>query len=246
MGGVRGAVFGAVALAAGGWSGTASAIVLQATYIGSIAEGSYDETNMFGSGTDIGGLDYRLGFIFDTATPAIRNTGKTFEQLYGGTSTGAPTPILSAWVTIGGHTEHVAGTFQGGTEALSAPGLYSTTDQTATDQFSSGGHQISRWINGWAFGTPETFPRRIYEPVGLAMLGNPPGIYGGGNFEFTDCVTTGSGCDSVGSTIGAFKPESVRIAPVPVPASLPLLGVGLAAIGFAASWRRRSVASVAG
>ena len=63
-------VFVGVALVAGSLAGMASAAVMQATYRGIVDDdGAYDTTNLFGAGTHLGGLAYKLVFVYDPATP---------------------------------------------------------------------------------------------------------------------------------------------------------------------------------
>ena len=61
---------------------------------------------------------------------------------------------------------------------------------------------------------------------------------------FTITYTLGSSVDNLSNSPEEFLTASMGVAPVPVPAALPLFGTGIAAMGLMGWWRRRRSAAV--
>lgn len=79
----------------------------------------------------------------------------------------------------------------------------------------------------------------------IASIGNDD-AQGGGVFPIAfagtfDTVRIKDTSPTRGLTTGGFDVDAVRVTPVPLPAALPLLGAGLAVLGFV-GWRRRQAA----
>ena len=69
-----------------GWccASAASGATMVATYTGKVRDGS-DLTGIFGAGSDLSGLRFRMSFLYDPDTPgATRLTNNNFDVVTGG------------------------------------------------------------------------------------------------------------------------------------------------------------------
>ena len=86
------------------------AATMQAIYTGTVS-GSYDMTGLFGRapGASLDGLAFSLTYTYDTSL-GLRYTSATSDEIYGGAGYGAPSPIFSAVLNIGGVAKVIFGT----------------------------------------------------------------------------------------------------------------------------------------
>lgn len=168
-------------------AGPASALVLQASYTGTVEAGS-DKTGLFGSGNVLDGLAYSLVFTYDPATPGGNRTRysgdyRAADDESGGSLWGVPSPIRSAAITIKNHTRSFVTGFD---DALSADraGAYSMISQSASY---SGIDSKGEWSNSlYATATANKRPGgapRLEQTVPLTALAASPDAWpnGGGS-----------------------------------------------------------------
>ena len=226
-------------LLTGADAGPSLAATMQAIYSGTVFAGS-DLTNMFGAGSDLEGLGFRMSFAYDPETPgASRTTDAVRDDVYGGSSSGFTSPIRSAKLTINNHTERFGAGYSGSASTYNI-GTYSVVSHDAHFRFSDSKISKISSLDGFASSWSALFPADLDASVprtSLDWAGDPSGV---GHFWITECVFDGAGgCDETVRTIGTLAPSSVMIAPIPVPAALPLLACGLAVLGLAGMSRRR-------
>jgi hypothetical protein len=230
-------LLGAAALG-GSLAQPASAVTMQAVYTGTVLN-SIDRTNRFGAGSSLDGLAFRAVFIYDPATPgASRNTTSTTDEVTGGTLLGVPSPMQSIKLTINRHSESFHPSFFANVEAANVDGSFGTIFQDGVHARELVGGQAISSVNARAGGG--LFPASLDSSIPLTSLG-PPGVLRG-TFDFLQCTFEPSGAcfiDQTTRTTGSLSASSVRVAPIPVPAALPLLASGLAAFGIVAFRRRR-------
>jgi hypothetical protein len=98
----------------------ASAALVISTYTGTVTSG-YDETGEFGTAhTNLGG-NYVAKFTYDTARGTPFLVAGQQDARLGGTSFSAPSPILSATLTINGFTHAFASDYEGIVGVLNTP-----------------------------------------------------------------------------------------------------------------------------
>jgi hypothetical protein len=232
-------VFVGVALLAGSLAGMASAAVMQATYMGTVFDSS-DPTNLFGAGggSSLDGLAFKAVFIYDPATPgASRKTTSTSDYVLGGTLLGVPSPMRSARLTINEHTASVDAGYFGAIGSASSRDFSSVSHNSFNDVFTPSRGILSNVISAFAASDSPLFPLDLDSSVPLTSLGSDPS--GGGAFRIPLLFPGCPGCVVESVTEGRLSPSSVQIAPIPIPAALPLLASGLAGLGFVAFRRGR-------
>ena len=200
------------ALAAVCLAGMVSAATMQAIYRGTVSSG-VDGAGLLGAGQDLTGLGFKAVFIYDTDTPgATRETTPNSDAIFGGTGPGGTSPMRSASLTINKHAQFVHPQFLGDilTErsAISHNGVFLSPDEA---------DQVAAFADSSAF----LFPTSLGTPVSAAAL-TP---IGGGIFFFNSS-------EFPAQTDGSLATKSLHIAPIPLPATVPLLASGLAAFGF--------------
>ncbi len=210
------------------FSAPASAIPMRAVYTGTVSD-SYDETNTFGYGTGryvLDGLSYTLTFLFDPAAPGIvRSTGATSDLAYGGPIYGFPNPgpMSSANLTINGHTETISPEWWGYAEVSNN----SFSEYIAYDYVNDGLHVVDSLLVTYAFDwSPAGTPNGLETPFTSNDLRD---TYG--QFQFVN-ADRGPATKYVW---GSLSPQTLavsRVSAVPLPAALPLLVAGIAALGL--------------
>ncbi|HEY0435494.1 MAG TPA: PEP-CTERM sorting domain-containing protein [Phenylobacterium sp.] len=106
------ALSGALALVLS--AASAQAAVMRATFTGTIGSGA-DFTGAFGPPlTLLTDMSVSQVFVYDTGRGIPDPANPTSDSLVGGPFYGVANPILDAWITINGHTRHVAPDFIGG------------------------------------------------------------------------------------------------------------------------------------
>ena len=212
----------------------ASAVTMQATYRGSVSSG-YDLTGFFGSGLVLDGAPFRLTFTYDLAAPgAIRNSGATFDEVYGGSESSYPgtaSPMRSATLTINQQTVSFATSAVG--EIMTGSGGLS---HYAGWSASTAASESKGYVTAFASGEAGAFPARLDTRLARSLL--DADLFTWGNFRIAACVGAGEGCRTTVAAGGNLATESLAISPVPLPATMALLVSALAALGLA-GWRRR-------
>ena len=212
---------GAAGIAALLAASAASASVFVATYTGTVYD-SHDYTGVFGgAGSSLDGDAFTAKYVYDTAV-GYRYTPGNWDQIYGGSSYGVPSPV-NATISINGITQVIAGNYSG--EAYAQSGKLSEYVED---------HNLSNTRNALF---NEAFPSGGGPNLELTVP--LTGATGDGYFQFVnyDPITGVYTTDS----IGQFTNETVQVQTVvPEPSSWALMLIGFSGLGAALRSNRRT------
>ena len=234
----------------------ATAATVDVTYTGTVSTtiAAYDLTDIFGTGSGfnntLAGMPFTVTFTYNSTggQPGAQNNPPSFYQIFGGTSTGFPTPGIAASVTINGHTVDVAGSNETivegcntGPSSTGCPEISNIVGAASTmaDQFTdgTGGYspaptisvfsQLSTFVSSSAADLPANIGQPFSETFSAADSAT-------GTIQLHTCDTTVS-CvpsQSIVDTTVTLTPTAVSVTyseNVPEPASwgMMLAGLGL-------------------
>lgn len=229
----------AVFVAAAGMLSDAAAATVQVRVNGTISNSS-DMTGLFGApGSTLDGQAFTLSYKFDTTKGYRDNQGPSYyDVVYGGAWYGVQSPTLSATLSIGGHTQSIAG--QGGSTYYVCDASYcggnsfsaSAADYQPVGPNLSVYNSVGMYFTDPSANVPDTLDRSFtYTPSRSATVW--------GDFQFQTFDTSTWTYQTL--TQGNLSIDSVTVAAVPLPAAgLALLGA-LGGLG-AMSRRRRETA----
>jgi len=221
-----------LAMAGALWAAPAHAIVVQQSYSGSVVSGA-DAQGVFGAaGADLAGQAFTAVFTFDlargnTSTGPIGGPG-SFVQQAGGSDPGdpflgAPTPLLSATLSIGGSAAvTLAGGFGDRTAVRSSNNPVGLPSEYFASTQGVNGDGLSVFVRSFV----ATFPADLAAP-GTYL--SSAGAAVGDQFRIVDSATF------TDRARGALAPSMLVVTVVPEPAAALLLVIGLVAL---AGWRR--------
>jgi hypothetical protein len=213
----------AIALLAAAPSATAA--IVEVTYVGTITTG-YDTSGVFGAAnTSLVGDSYRVNYFFDTQKTGVlyASSSPTLNSIYGGTFYGGfSSPSLGATVTINGKSASIGGSFFGETAGY-ITGTSSQQYQRAQDSFTT--YSLSSVIN-----PSGTLPLRTDQPFSYAVQ------HGDTSYTFLQ-FDTGAQIASADGPV-ALVTETVFGAAGPTPGSGLASLVALALAGLLARGRR--------
>ena len=226
---------GVAALSLASLATSASAITMQAVYTGTVSNG-YELTNDFGLGlnTSFSGNPFTMTFIYDPATPgSVRTTiPGSSDRVSGGSYfvPGIADPFSSAKLTINGHSQSVGGNYNGDA-FVSAGHIY----QVSENIFNNGLINNLAYLFQPVYSNGLNFPTNLETPYMASITSNVPGAFQFQNFNIASGIYSRN-------TIGHLSPTNLtitRVSVVPLPAALPLFGLGLGALGMLGRSRRK-------
>lgn len=231
----------------------AGAKTMDVTYIGNIVTG-YDQFGDIGlSGAVLDGLGFRLTFRYDTAIGQRSTQAGISDQVFGGSALGAASPILSAILTMGGHSLSFGSSYGSGVinDTYTASPFFGADFGPAgspTTRFAAqAGERVtdsrtgiltSSIIHATCSGPAAAFPAPNIE-TGFTTQACDPG-YAGGMMLFR-AGASGGLLSNIGAGLSVREMVVSDVAPAPVP--LPAAGVLLVgAFGALGAARRRRAA----
>lgn len=233
------------------WGSVAQAAVLQAVYTGKV-ENSFDQFLSFGTTETNGldGLDFSLTYVYDPSVGTPFSTSAVLA-VFGGTAPPnlVPSPIISASLKINGVTRSVNGSYFGSVVVQQTDSGFNSIDgvQHYAQDFGSTPDRTFDFIistNVYDFDLP--VPLSLTTPFGFNVPDGAP--LNSGSFLFQDVVAG----VAIENSSGILRFRSLTVsevtdlpptpAPIPLPASFPLLLAGMAGlVGWKARARRRAV-----
>ena len=174
----------------------------------------------FGSDTSLVGDTYTATYVFDTSVGIYNQTPtQNYIDVYGGSSYGAPSPLLSESITINAESEVLTDPSYGELILCSVcVGTNSGLEEVA-------GASTSMTNILYAEGSPVQFPTSLDVSEFFSVVSNTTGGQASRGQFWPDDLE--------------LLPESVDVSIVtPVPAALPLFATGLGALALL-GWRRR-------
>jgi hypothetical protein len=220
---VAGAATAALLLAAN----PVAAAVMIATYDGTVASGTDNIGYFTTPGGDLSGLTYRASFTYDTAVGS-RTTDAFMDSIQGGTFWGAPTPILSASITIGTATASFGSNGRGSAAYFLSGPPYQIAHET---EFDSGTDYEFLAFAPFVADQPPNTLEQAFSSTGAGcflLCGSFSARHGAIGFDYTGTLNVASvEIAPVGSVVGAI-PEPATWATI-------ILGAG----GTGAMLRRR-------
>ena len=204
----------------------ASAAIIDATFTGTIKDGT-DGLGLFGTaGADLTGLPFTLTIEYTTSLPGTYFPSPTRNTLEGGSSLGLPDPIISSVLRVNGvPSPNVRGSFDTFNEG--ANGNPCCVNQIAFSVADSSNHYSIGFSNSLSSLTGD-IPATLDVPLSFTP---GPDDAGFGSFGFS-------------STTGDFGPGtltySIPTTGVPEPSTWAMILIGVAGLGYAGYRRVRA------
>jgi hypothetical protein len=223
---------------------------LIATYSGTLSE-IRGELPLFGGDFDDNpflGRQAEITFVY--RVPPVGEAGRRIESEEFGTvreitdtievdpEAGVPSPFLAASMSVGNHVIRVRPDLGGirSTAIIWDDGRQENALRHAAASFDC--DVVGCFVDVLSGGY-EWEGRRPLLGLDEPFFGPGAGaLFSWGSFSVFRCLFDDEDCVVASSAYAEFSPASVRIAVIPLPATLPLLGAGLAA-AWALGWRRR-------
>jgi len=206
----------------------ASATIVDVTYTGTIYNFS-DQTGVFGATTR--GDPYVAHYVFDT-TKGFVYSSSNYNYAYGGTYFGAPSPLISASVTINGLTVSIGGGYRDEIHGLQGSEQY----HFALNYRDTPNEYVKNYLENVVYGS-NSMSGSITGPF---VYNISPGNYNYGSFQIDEYnYNTGYEAYAYGSAILTSLTVSPAVldlstAAVPETSTWAMMLLGFAGIGFAA------------
>jgi hypothetical protein len=205
------------------------AATMQAEFRGTVVQG-FDDNGFFGGGASLDGLDFTALYLFDPTQGVLTVTPDSVDLL-GGVEFGvAPSPILSASLTINGHTAAFS------------------TDQFNGEVLYDAGGGVIKFAAGEDSAVDNELDLYMFNPATPLGLGQVFEVHGAsppGLFNYDACCS-----DADPHFHGVLEATSLKVtstaAVVPEPVTWALLTTGFFGLGCALRWRRRGTAGQGG
>jgi hypothetical protein len=225
------------ALALAGLS--AEAATMKAVYTGFVTS-SNNQTGEFGTDEVFGlnGLEFLMTFIYDPSVGVQSSTSAVVSVAGGEANSGAPTPIISSFITINGVTKSVDGSYVGGINLQSTEPCQNCldgVDHVAQTFVDGSGLTISQALFAQISDFDLPIPLSLTTPFSFKVPDNVLSAFG--SFSFTAfAVSVEGAATTLESVSGSLNLRTVSVsevtdvAPIPLPAGLPLMAVALGAL----------------
>jgi hypothetical protein len=206
-----------------GTCASASATIIDATFTGTIKDGT-DGLGLFGTaGADLTGLPFTLTIEYTTSLPGTYFSSPTINTLEGGSNFGLPDPIISSVLRVNGvSSPNVTGSFDTFNEG--ANGNSGAANQIAFSVAESSNHYSIGFSNSLGSITGD-IPATLDVPLSFTP---GPDDAGFGSFGFPSTIS---------STTGDFSPArltySIPTTGAPEPSTWAMMLLGFAGLGYA-------------
>lgn len=221
------------------------AATMQAIYTGTVS-GSYDMTGLFGRapGASLDGLAFSLTYTYDTSL-GLRYTSATSDEIYGGAGYGAPSPIFSAVLNIGGVAKVIFGTTYSFARQFDGFGYDYLDHYQQEDTYDPQSGAFSQnYVHQWGYDYGDALPINLDLPFSLSGLASTGQFAGAFGFFSYDPVLGGPSTYAFGSLYAdTLDVSAVAPAAVPLPAGAGLVVTALAALRGLRSRRARAAVS---
>lgn len=215
-------------------AGSLSAATMQVVYSGTVS-GSNDSTDYFGTGgSSLDGLSYVATFVYSTTRGSDLASSPDYQQLFGNAS-GAPSPILSATLSINGVDFLLQGQ-SSGYEYRAIDPTYSVGQSYAYDYSDDAVAYDYRYVYDMTYDNPGVVPVDVTSPYSSTNALGGTGYFSFYRYEYGSGLAYNiSGILSANSVVAT----DITATNVPLPAAGILL---VGAVGGLSLVRRRKSA----
>jgi hypothetical protein len=195
-------------------------------YTGTVSSG-YDQTGLFGVGTDLSGDSYTATFVFDP-TKGVVYSSSSYNYAFGGDVNSNASPALYGSVTINGITQAIGVPSYFGSIAGYNDGSKSYQAHDAEFSSNDGNIYNYNYSNDSIDSSTSTIPASIIAPFSYII--NQSTDYSTGYFQFYSAGINDGALYQ--NTYGYLIPLTVTASSTPEPSSWIMILIGTAALSF--------------